>query len=200
MSFRKISGFILALGLAVTPIAAQAESDNYTFLKAVRDHDTTQITTLVDRQPSIIDSKDYNTGDTALHLTTKGRDNAWLAYFLYKRARVDAKNKAGQTPLMVATQIGWADGAQLLLEGGADPNITDNSGQTPLIIAVQNRNLQMVRLLVDNHADPSIKDHIAGRSALDYAGHDGRSSAIVKILDTAQPVVKKPMMGPVLRR
>ncbi|MFT8736702.1 MAG: ankyrin repeat domain-containing protein [Zymomonas mobilis] len=200
MSLKKISSVMLALGLAAAPIAVQAQSDSYTFLKAVRDHDTNQITTLVDQQPSIVNSKDYSSGDTALHLAVKGRDNPWLAYFLYKRTRVDVKNKAGQTPLMLATQIGWDDGAQLLLESGADPNLTDNSGQTPLIIAVQNHNIQMVRLLIDNHADPRIKDHIAGRSAIDYAGQDGRSAAILKILDTAQPAAPKQVVGPMLPR
>ncbi|AEI38048.1 MAG: ankyrin repeat domain-containing protein [Zymomonas mobilis subsp. pomaceae] len=196
MCSKKFFGLLLAGMVLTVPISAFAQNEDYSFLRAVRDRDTNKITSSIDQQQSLINTKDYSSGDTALHIVTRAHDIQWLAYFIYKKAKIDLKNKAGETPLMLAAEIGWTDGAQLLLEGGADPNITDNSGQTPLIMAVQNHNLPMVRVLIDNHADPKITDHIAGRSARDYAEQDNRSNAILKVLDEAKPTQKKIMMGP----
>jgi ankyrin repeat protein len=116
---------------------------------------------------------------------------------LGKGARPDLQNKEGMTPLAIAAQIGWIEGAELLLRRKAKVDLANSRGETPLILAVQRRDLEMVRLLVDKGADPKRQDSVAGYSALDYARRDGRSQAILKLLETpAKPA--RAVAGPSL--
>src|SRR3546814_8657484 len=75
----------------------------------------------------------------------------------------------GTTPLMLATQLRFLDGVQLLLANGAQVDKANDRGETPLIRAVQLHDLAMVRFLIANGANPDKADTLAGMSALDYA-------------------------------
>lgn len=185
--------------LFVAPAAAPAQrfSDGYTFLKAVKDRDGTKATELIE-QPgtTIIDARDRESGETALHMVVKRRDNAWLSFLLAKGARPDIKDNAGNTPLMVAAQLRYVDGAQLLIGRKARVNLANSSGETPLIRAVQLGDTGMVRTLIAAGADPSQRDLLAGMSARDYAERDQRASGILRELDAAKPASTKPVQGP----
>lgn len=173
-------------------------SDSYTFLKAVRDRDGAKATELLNQPGSrIVDAEDEN-GETALHIVVKRRDPTWLSFLIGKGAKVNARDDNGDTPLMEAAAIGFVDGAELLVGRRADVNLANDSGETPLIRAVQNRDLAMVRVLLAAGADPKKTDAVAGLSARDYAARDGRSEAILKMLDEAKPVKKKAVAGPSL--
>ncbi|HSJ78950.1 MAG TPA: ankyrin repeat domain-containing protein, partial [Erythrobacter sp.] len=63
--------------------------------------------------------------------------------------------------------MGFTDGVEALIKGGASINVSDQTGETPLIAAVHARNVPMVRLLLDKGADPDRNDN-SGRSARDY--------------------------------
>jgi uncharacterized protein len=80
-------------------------------------------------------------------------------------------------------QLGWADGADLLIRLKAQVDATNRSGETALIRAVQLRNAEMVRMLMKAGANADKQDTVAGYSARDYAAQDGRGSAILAILD-----------------
>ncbi len=54
-------------------------------------------------------------------------------------AEVNGKDKYGETPLMLASRLGYPDIVQLLLEHGADPNARNLENQTALDLAVANR-------------------------------------------------------------
>jgi len=89
----------------------------------------------------------------------------------------------GSTPLMLAAQIGWRDGAERLLARGSNVNMANNRGETALILAVQRTDLSMVRLLMSQGADPNQTDSIAGYSAIDYARQDRRGAGILRVLE-----------------
>jgi ankyrin repeat protein len=183
-----VLAFLLAVGLAVSPAPAQF-SDSYQFLKAVRDRDGAKVTEYLDKPgTTIVNTRDYSTGDTALHIVVQRRDPQWLAFLLAKGADPDARDRNGNTALAVAAQLGWVDGATALLARRANVNATNDRGETPLILAVQRRDPATVRLLLANGADPKITDHIAGMSARDYAARDSRSAVILKAIDEAKPV------------
>lgn len=183
--------------LAPSTASAQMFSDSYTFLKAVRDRDGAKATEALRGGSSIINTRDSSTGETALHIVVKRRDQAWLGFLIGKGANVNAKDNAGNTPLMAAAQIGYLDGAQLLVARRANVNLANDGGETPIIRAVQNRDLPMVRLLLTAGADAKKPDAVAGLSARDYAERDGRSAAILKLIDETKPAPKK-QMGPSL--
>jgi hypothetical protein len=180
---------------AAVPAAAQF-SDSYKFLKAVRDADGVEANKSLNTPSStMVNTRDYNTGEAALHIVVKRRDMAWLGFLLGKGANPDIRDNNGNTPLIIAAQLGFSEGVELLLQQGASINQGNNSGETPLIVATQQRNVPLVRLLVTNGADPRKADRIAGKSAHDYAAEDSRSVAVLKILDAAPPMKAKPKMS-----
>lgn len=193
----RLAATIAAASVAVVPaMAQQFLSDSSTFIKAVRDRDGAKAQELLDKPGNnIILSRDKD-GETALHIAAKRRDLTWLQYMLGRGAAVDARDDAGMTALGYAAQLDWAEGAQQLVDVGAKVDLADDHGETPLILATQARSVAVVHLLLAAGADPHQQDSIAGMSAIDYATRDGRSQAVLKLLQDAKPVVRKKMSGP----
>lgn len=184
-----------ALAIAATPAGAQF-SDSYNFLNAVRQADGAKATKALQGSGStLVNTRDYTTGETALMITIKRRDLTWSSFLLGKGANPNAKDMQGNSALHIAALLGFPEGAELLLGQKAQVNLPNNSGETPLIIAVQQRNVPMVRLLLNNGADPKQADRIAGKSALDYATDDPRGAAVLKILSEAPAAKPKPKMS-----
>lgn len=188
----------LVAGLASVPATAQF-SDSYNFLKAVREADGTKVTDLLNKPGStIVNTRDQSTGDSAIHIVTRRRDATWLSFLLSRGARADARDHAGNTPLMLAAQLGFVEGAELLIQQRGGVNTANNSGETPLIAAVQRRDAPMVRLLLTNGANPAQPDRIAGKTARDYAAEDRRSATILKMIDDSKAKPAKGAAGPTL--
>ena len=178
----------LSLGMAAVPAAAQKFSDGFTFLKSVKERDGAEVERLLANPGStVINTKETSTGESALHIVARGRDLNWLTYLLGKGARPDVQDRNGTTPLGVAAQLGWVQGAEMLLRGRAAVDMPNNRGETPLILAVQARDAAMVRLLLGKGANPKRTDSAAGYSALDYARRDPRAAMLLKMLETAKP-------------
>lgn len=175
----------VALALAM-PAAAQF-SDSYNFLKAVKERKGEEAEKFLSEPGSgavLVNTKDNSTGETALHIVTERRDMEWLGYLLGRGANPNLADKKGVTPLMLATQLNWGDGASLLIKLKADIDATNRSGETALIRAVQLRHADMVRLLIKAGANPDVQDNVAGYSARDYAAQDGRGNAILAIIES----------------
>jgi ankyrin repeat protein len=190
----KTLGRLLAVAAlaAATPIAAQNYSEGYIFLKAVKERDGAKVSGIVSQPGSIaVNTRDRSTGEGALHYVVRDRDLTWLSFLLGKGARPDIQNQQGNTPLILAAQLGWLEGAELLLGRNASIDLPNARGETPLIFAVQRGNLAMVRLLMTEGANPKRTDSVAGYSALDYATRDGRNPAIVKVLETPRAPARK---------
>jgi ankyrin repeat protein len=187
----------LAFGVLSVPAAGQKFSDSYTFLKAVRERDGSKTDELLARpSTAVLNAKDTSSGEAALHILTRGRDRAWLGYVLGKGARADIQNKDGETPLSLATQLGWLEGAELLLRVGANVDLPNRQGETPLMFAVRNADAAMVRLLMSKGANPKRPDNITGYSALDHAKQNARAASIVKLLEAAPAKPAREAAGP----
>jgi ankyrin repeat protein len=195
----KLLGLMIA-ALFAMPALAQF-SDSYSFLKAIRDRDGTKVNEYLSGQnPTLINTRDYTSGEGAIHIVVKRRDDLWLRFLLAKGANPDLRDKDGNTPLILAAQIGFPEGTAALLNGSnANVNAINNSGETALIVAVQRRDVLNVRLLLAGGANAKIADHIAGMSARDYAERDARAAAILKLIDDAakaKPAGNAPVAGP----
>jgi uncharacterized protein len=184
----------LSLVAIVAPVGASAQfSDSYNFLKAVRERDGQKVTDFINKPGSgavIINTRDSATGEGALHIVTKRRDVTWLSFLLAKGANPNQRDGGGNTALMIAAQLGFAEGLALLIDRKAQVDLANNSGETPLIRAVQNRDIATVRTLLTAGANPNKADTASGLTARQYAERDMRSGAIVKAIDEAKPKPK----------
>jgi len=175
--------FPVASGVVAPPAQAQF-SDSYNFLKAVRERKGEEAEKFLSEPGTVIvDTRDSTSGETALHIVITRRDSTWLGYLLQKGANPNLADKKGTTPLMLATQLNYVEGIDLLVKKKVQVDQTNRSGETALILAVQLRNAEAVRALLKAGANPDKKDSRAGYSARDYAKQDGRATAIVAILE-----------------
>jgi ankyrin repeat protein len=173
-------------------------SNTYTFFQGIRDRDFAAVEQAVEAPGStVINARDRDTGDGAIHIVTRRRDTQYLLYLLRARANPNLRNRNGETAMHIAAQIGYLDGVHWLNVVEADVNATNGRGETPLVLAVQQRNEDIVRQLVEAGADPDIRDNVIGMSARDYAERDTRGAAILALLDQAQPAeLQDEQIGP----
>lgn len=190
---------ITALTLVATPAAAQQFSQGYQFLKAIRDEDGTKVNEILNRPGvRIVNTRDRVTGEGALHIVVKRSDPTYLRFLLQRDANANLQDDDGNSPMLLATNLGWVEGVRILIAYRADVNLANTSGETPLIRAVQSRNLELVRMLLAANADPDKADVLAGMSARDYALADSRAPAIKRALEEAARVSREGVSGPVL--
>lgn len=190
-------GLALLLAATAVPAGAQDFSNAYNFMKAVKERDGVTVTRLISSPGSVvINSRDQSTGNGALHMVVRDRDLPWLGFLLGKGAKADLLDAEGNTPLALAAQLGWVEGAEILARR-SPVDLANRRGETPLILAVQQRDLAMVRMLLARGANPQRTDSVAGLSALDYARRDGRAAAILKLLEAPREQPKA-MQGPTL--
>lgn len=190
---RRIKAMAMAIGLAGALVAAPAAaqfSDGFKFLKAVRDRDGAEVTKAVDQPGSTIINQRGDDGEGAIHIVARRRDATWLAFLIGKGAKPELRNANGDTALSIASQIGFVEGAALLVKAGG-VNSANNRGETPLILAVQARDPAIVRLLLAAGANAAQTDRVAGLSARDYAARDRRSAQILKLIDETKPATEK---------
>lgn len=174
---------VLATG---APASAQRKSDGYEFLEAVKERDGNKVTAVLEKPgTTVVNARDITSGRGALHYVVERRDATWLRFLLAKGANANVADKAGITPLQLASDLGWTDGVDLLVGAGAAIDGTNVAGETPLISAVHRRDVALVRVLLKAGANPDRTDN-SGRSARDYAALMGAQSAIMEELDKAK--------------
>lgn len=182
--FALIAG--LALGVAL-PGPAQAQfSKSYKFLESVKKKEGQEVTdALAEPGTTIINTRDVSTGETALHIVTARRDTTWVSFLLGKGADPNVRDAKGQTPLVVAANLGFVEGMELLIAGGARVDEPNSTGETPLISAVHRRDIPMMRVLLKAGANPDRADS-SGRSARDYAKLERNDNMIEEINTNAK--------------
>ncbi len=175
------------LMLAAVPASAQQFSDSYNFLKAIRETDGAKVNKyLQDRTLRIVNAKDRQTGEGALHIVTRRSDATYLRVLLQQDdINVNLPDGRGNTALIIAAERGWGEGVQILIKYSANVNMANSSGETPLIRAVQVHDIDVVRELLDAGANPDRTDNITGKSARDYARDETRYPQIAKLLADA---------------
>lgn len=188
----------LAVALLLASPARAEFSEGYKFLEAVKKKDGEKVEKALMDSSSIVNAKDISTGETALHIVTARRDLTWLTFLISRGANVNAADDHGRTALEVAVNLGWREGAALLLEEKAYPDPSNDAGETPLIFAVHRKDAAMVKALLQAGADPDRSDN-SGRSARDYAKLDGSTSLMAAIETLAKKNAaksSKPVYGP----
>ncbi len=195
MKWQQIAA-VLALALAV-PAAAQF-SDSYNFIKAVKDRDVNAAIELADKPgTTVVNVRDGDTGDGAIHIVTKRADLGWLGLLYQKGANLNMKDRDGNTPLILASISRWADGVATLIRLKAQVNAQNRLGETALLKAVQARDLGLAKMLIDAGASPDLADN-SGISARAAAEADPRAASIAKLLKDVPAKPSGKMQGPTL--
>lgn len=198
--------FFLAIAMTACvamPLSAQTYSEAYLFLKAVREGDGPKVQEIAGNPSSTaINARDPKTGEGALHILVQERNLDWISFLLRRGARPDLQTSDGTTPLALAAQLGWLQGAEQLLRGRAKVDLPNSRGETPLMLTVQASHLgvqeriDMIRLLMSKGADPRRADNLTGTTALDHARRDRRASDILAILEENPAAPAQPVFGP----
>lgn len=186
--FRLSLAAAAALLALTAPIAASAQnfSEGYQFLDAIKKGDGNKVTEILGKPgSSIINTKDRETGESALHMVAQRADANYIRYLLQKGANPNITDRDGNSPLMNVVNKNFGEGVDILVRYGASVNLANSRGETPLIRAVQLRSVDVIRRLLTAGADPDKADVLAGKSARDYALEDTRSPGIGKILADA---------------
>jgi hypothetical protein len=187
---------VLALALA-SPAAAQF-SDSYNFLKAVKERDVNKAIELADKPgTTIVNTRDGDTGEAAIHVVTKRADLGWLGLLYQKGANLNMKDRDGNTPLILASISRWSEGVATLIRLKAQVNLQNRLGETALLKAVQARALDVAKLLIEAGANPDIADN-SGISARAAVESDPRATAMAKLMKDIPVKAPSKMQGPSL--
>jgi ankyrin repeat protein len=174
---------LVGLACIAAPVQAQMSS-SFKFLEAVRKKNGADVEEALEIPGStIVNTRDVSSGQTALHIVTARRDLTWMTYLIAKGANVNARDSRGVTPLQLASNLGFVEGIQLLVDRKARVDDPNDSGETPLIAAVHRRDLAMMRILLTAGADPDRADN-SGRSARDYARLAANGSPLVSEIES----------------
>jgi ankyrin repeat protein len=151
-----------------------ANADGQTALMLIARTSNIEAAKLLLRHGANVNAVEKFRGQTALHWAAAQRQPAMVKLLVAHHAQVDAvstlnlnrrqvtaeprvqaRPPGGMTPLLYAARQGCLDCAKYLLEGGADPNLTDPEGVTPLIMATENFHFDLAALLLKKGADPN---------------------------------------------
>jgi len=176
-----IPAFAMAM-LVASPARADF-SEGYKFLEAVKKKEGDKVEEAIMKSSQIINAKDITTGEGALHIVTARRDLTWLSYLIAKGANVNGTDDRGRSALELAVNLGWREGAQLLLDQKALPDTSNDAGETPLIFAVHRKDMQLMKALLEAGANPDRSDN-SGRSARDYAKIEGGGANLANVINT----------------
>lgn len=194
---------LLGLALIAAPAMASAQglglnaSEGEAFLSAVKDGDANKAIELANQPGSrVVNYKGYN-GDTALQIVTRKRELDWVGFLLNKGADPNAGDANGNTPLIIAAEIGFEEAAAAMLGRGAKVDLANRRGETPLTRAVQQRQPRLVELLLRAGANPDKADHVTGYTPRDYAKRDTRNPQLLKLIESIKST-RKAASGPVI--
>jgi len=187
----------LAVVALATPAAAQF-SDAYKFLKAVKEKDGGSAKKILDVPGNaLVNARDVETGDSALHIVVRRSDAAWLGFLLQADANPNLRDRDGSTPLLVAATIDFEDGVRILTAVRAQVDLANRLGETPLLKAVQRRSPTVARLLLEAGANPDATDN-SGNSPRSVASADPRAGPLARLLKDTPARKAAPAQGPVL--
>ncbi|KAM5354381.1 hypothetical protein ACJ41O_001030 [Fusarium nematophilum] len=133
-------------------------------------------------------------GKTALHLAIAMRNQEFTQVLVSRGANVDRKLRE-HTPLTMAISSRCTPITAVLLDSGANPNLSSRNGNTPLLAAAATGHDETVRYLLANGADPSVIQSQSGYSAMHMAAHKDKPHILKLLVDSGSPMDLLDRMG-----
>lgn len=142
-----------------------SDGENNVFTIAVEEHHPVALAVLL-RHGADPNQETSSQGETALFVAVRKGYTQIVEMLIKSGARLNDKNSAGFTPLMLASSIvgGWGTSrteqhdaiVSLLCQAGSDLNAQDSAGYTALGWSLRNSNLEAAKILVAAGADRNI--------------------------------------------
>jgi hypothetical protein len=128
--------------------------------------------------------KEKEKRDMELMVAVSAGDAARVKSLIEAGADVELRDNGGWTPLISAARRGHVQVVEVLLEHGANPNVSesDNMAMTPLTWAVSDDDPRMVQALLAHGADVNVANG-AGYTPLMHAAITGDSEIASALLD-----------------
>jgi len=102
-------------------------------------------------------SNEYRENLSLLHICIRDDLIELLILFIKNKINLHIKNDNLETPLQYACKLNKITFVKLLLQSGANPNITSILNYSCLHCAIDNNNLEMIKLLIEYNADYNLK-------------------------------------------
>ena len=99
-----------------------------------------------------LNAKFFDMDASLLHYAAQTRQPKSMRALIKAGLDVDARDKAGQTPLITSANLGDVESAKVLISHGADVDTKTNSGYTPLMLASSTGQASMAKLLKESGA------------------------------------------------
>ncbi|MHC4155680.1 MAG: ankyrin repeat domain-containing protein [Planctomycetota bacterium] len=122
-------------------------------------------------------------GLNGLHRAAKKGDVEEVKRLLDQGADLEARDKAGSTPLHLGSYTGRYEVVKLLIAAGADLNAKDDWGSTPLHDAIYSRRRDVAELLIAKGADVKIRNK-SGETPLSLAAGETGDMDFLRLLIT----------------
>ena len=104
------------------------------------------------------------------------------------KALIAAGCEVNGKALLLAAQTGHADIISVLVQAGADVNVTDNNGNTPLHLAAGRSLTEAVKALLEAHSNPNALNNM-GRTPFELASRIGVKQLIANSMPQADAIV-----------
>ena len=108
-------------------------------------------------------------------------DDGGLVHALADGAAVNARNRIGETALVIALKNDQPAVAMRMLDAGVDVNLAAVNGVTPLMAASHSGQTEIVRRLLAGGADAAAVDRLQ-KTAMTYAAGQGRTDVVLLLL------------------
>ena len=157
--------------------------------------DTSAVRTLL-QQKADVNTQQVD-GTSALHWAVEANNLELADLLLRSGAKASAANKAGATPLLLATQNGNNAMIARLLTAGADPNAPlTKTGDTALMMAARTGKIDAVKVLLDHEAAVNSKETWGGTTALMWAVSERHPDVVKLLIDSGADVNAKSYFVP----
>ncbi|HEV2826832.1 MAG TPA: ankyrin repeat domain-containing protein [Pyrinomonadaceae bacterium] len=140
------------------------------FIRAAQEDDIEALTALIAGMD--VNRRDSSSNTTALEHAVRNANREMVQLLLSAGAKVNARNEAGESVLMMLDGDATADLVWDLINAGAEVNSKDSEHTTALMRAASSNNLEAVKTFIDAGADVNLKSK-QGRTALMQAASEG---------------------------
>ncbi len=173
---------VLMITVSVPLLASMDIAHSSDIANAAQKGNNTAIRTLIEGGGAV--DEPQIDGTTALHWAVHFDDIEAAQLLIRAGASVSVANRAGATPMRLATINGSAAMIKTLLEAGADPNAPlTQHGDTALMMVARTGKPGAIQVLLDNGAEVNTQEAWGGTTALMWAISEHHPVAVEMLVE-----------------